>query len=722
MRTHRLPPPILLLFILTVLMNPGGLAGSQETEPDPEAIALFEQFVNERMAIDKAPGLSIGFFKGDRIWAKGYGFADLENCVSAKAESAYRLASITKTLTAIAVMQLVEDGKIDLDDEVQTYVPNFPRKKWPVTPRLLLGHLGGISHYKNYSVEGRIREGMNTEESLAIFREWDLVAEPGTRYHYSSYGFNLLGSVIESASGESYGDFIRKNIFIPLGMKNSRLDDPADLIANRVRGYRQIEGQIKNSEYVNISSRFAGGGTRSTVIDLLKYARGIIQGKLLKTETWNLMFTSMATRKGYFTGYGMGWNIRPWRGHFQVGHGGSQPETRTHLTLFPTEGFAIAVGCNLEGIDLGPYINRLAELILDEDLDLTVYVTDNIGQIIFNVCERIFLSGLSRYDWNGPEAGAEDSELEATFESLNRIANAEMIKASPAETRKTIEDGFHPAGQEALIRLGVYMATVLSEFKGKESLRAYRREGVLSFFRDYIQVTSFQPEQHTGRRLSDSLIRLILEWEKDWKTSYKDDIRQLVISPKTDPDVLESLLQIRFSGSRIYPDFMNNISAAARPLLPAGETDRALGLLRIGIRFYPLNPAAYAGLGSALIWSGDGQSAAKLYQKAWTMQPTHPSLSIGAFGNLAASLQQAGKTEELLLLADIALTLRAKHAGLHEDIGDWLERAGRTEKALVYYNKAFELNPKLTGIQDKIEAIEKVLKKQRDRPKAKEFL
>ena len=149
-----------------------------------KAIKEFEKFIGEQMALDKVPGLSMGFMKGDFTWAKGFGYSDLENKVTAKPESSYRLASITKTITAIAVLQLAEEAKIDLDAEVQTYVPYFPKKKWPVTIRLLLGHLGGISHYKNYDEEGHIKVHKDTKEALAIFQDFDLVAEPDEGWQF----------------------------------------------------------------------------------------------------------------------------------------------------------------------------------------------------------------------------------------------------------------------------------------------------------------------------------------------------------------------------------------------------------------------------------------------------------------------------------------------------------------------------------------------------------
>lgn len=198
-----------------------------------EAIKLFDEFVQKQMALDKTPGLSVGFMKGDFVWAQGYGYSDLENRVPTKPESAYRLASVTKPMTAVAILQLVEKGKINLDAEVQTYVSYFPKKPWPVTVRQLLGHLGGISHYKNAEQELHIKTRKSTREAIAIFENFDLVAEPGTRYSYTSYGYNLLGAVIEAASGMSYGEYMRQNVWQPLGMSDTRMDDPLEVIPNR---------------------------------------------------------------------------------------------------------------------------------------------------------------------------------------------------------------------------------------------------------------------------------------------------------------------------------------------------------------------------------------------------------------------------------------------------------------------------------------------------------
>jgi CubicO group peptidase (beta-lactamase class C family) len=257
-----------------------------------DKLRVFEDFVRQQMEKNKTPGMTIGFIKDEYIWVKGFGYADLENKIPAKAESVYRLPSVNKSMTAVAVLQLVEQGKINLDAEIQTYVSYFPKKKYPVTVRQLLYHLGGIPHYVNRETEQHIKEYKTTREAIAIFENFDLVAEPGTKFSYSSYGYNLLGAIIESASKQPYADYMRERIWQPLGMNATQMDDPLALIPNRVSGYQIINNELKNSEFINISSRFAAGGTRGTVVDLLKFMKGLNEGKILSSKCVVLMYSS----------------------------------------------------------------------------------------------------------------------------------------------------------------------------------------------------------------------------------------------------------------------------------------------------------------------------------------------------------------------------------------------------------------------------------------------
>ncbi len=700
---------IVLVCLLLGLIPQSDLAG-QAVSPSQyaEAIREFEKFAADQMAYDRIPGLSIAFLKGDFVWARGFGHADLENMVPAKPDSSFRMASVTKTFTAFAVLQLAEAGRINLDAEIQTYVPYFPRKKWPMTIRQLLGHLAGISHYRNSAAEEHIKEPKNTREAIAIFQDFDLVAEPGTHYNYSTYGYNLLGAVVEAASGQSYGDYLKSHVFEPLGMDNSRLDNPADIIPNRIRGYRIEGGFLKNSEYVDVSSRFAGGGTRSTVLDLIKYARGIMDGKLLSERRQREMFTSMATRGGSLTGYGMGWSVQPWKGHFQVFHSGSQPETRTYLMIFPTEKFAAAAASNLEGSNPAAYVKRLAELVLDEDLDSAAYAPDRNKQAAYNALEKVFNYGLSDFDWNGQAAGRDEKDIPEAIRYFNSCVDENALRLNYLETKKKITAGIHPVAHKPFIKLGSAMASVLKESFGEEKLRAYRKSGPVSFFSDYMTAVRTRAERKRWPAFSPEFTRLVSGWEKDWKKTYTDYVRSLAVTPSTNFEEIQNELQKEFSGALFYKDFSEEFGSAARFFFEKGDTAKALSILKISRDLYPGSPAPYAALGASSIWAGDFKAGRQNYKKAFEIDPTHPQLSLDQNFSFVNQMRREKKMKEALELCLILLGYFPKDARIYVETGNSYALAGQREKAIELYRKALEIDPNQAAAKANLEKLEKI--------------
>jgi CubicO group peptidase (beta-lactamase class C family) len=679
----------------------------EESHPYSETIQKYRDFLNLNMMWDKVPGISVGFLKDGVVWVEGFGYSDLENSVPAKPESTYRLASITKTITAMAILQLVEKGKIDLDAEVQRYVPYFPKKKWPVTVRHLLGHIGGISHYKNYDLEGHLKIHKNTREAIAIFQDFPLVAEPGTRYNYSSYGYNLLGAVIEGASGQSYGDYIKTFIFEPLGMTNSRLDDPVDIIPNRVRGYRLIEGELKNSEYVDISSRFAGGGTRSTVVDLLKYAIGILDRKLLPAETYRQMFTPMILKNGKYTTYGMGWNVRPMNGHFRIHHGGSQAETKTFLLIFPTERFAIAIASNLESFDRMFYVNTLAELVLGEDLDLEVYVSDKNEKVMYDTCRAVFSHGLSSYHWNKRHTAQNNKDLADSFSYFLQNVNLSTLRGKFLSTKTRIDDGFHPLGKEAMIKVGSFMASALDSAYGREKLKSYHRGGPLEFFSDYIKISSGWPSSQHSYQFTATFANQISSWKEEWDTVYTDELRNIMLSPQADFTLLSSRLREAFSSKTIYPDYSDSLARVSRYLLREDDPSKALRLLNLSVSLYPDTPGPLTHLGEAYIWTGDLHSAVNLFKRAKGLEPDHANLRLRHFYDLGTKLIEAGKDIRVITALGVATALYPKNAKLHADLGDLYIQVGDRDKAIACFRKALEISPKFKAAQEKLNQLER---------------
>ncbi len=310
--------------------------------------AALEQIAAAGIAAARIPGLSVAVASGaGPIWTRAWGFADMENHVVASTRTVFRLASISKTFTATAAMVLAERGELSLDAEVQTYVP-FPRKRWPITTRQLLSHQAGIRHYNGQDFNSTRHYG-GVMEPLLIFALDPLLHEPGTRYFYSSYGFNLAGAVVERAAKKSYFEFVRETVLRPAGVESARPDDVYAVIPYRARGYNmRKDGTVENCSLADLSNRLPGGGWLATAEDLILYARALVDGKIVSQRSLDAMWTRQKLANGETTGYGLGWNTAEVDGVRVVQHSGGQQGANTHLLIAPDKGIAIAVLANME--------------------------------------------------------------------------------------------------------------------------------------------------------------------------------------------------------------------------------------------------------------------------------------------------------------------------------------------------------------------------------------
>lgn len=679
---------------------------AQNGEPYAEKIARFEQFVKQQMARDPIPGLSIAFMKDDFVWAKGFGYADLENKTPATAESAYRLASVTKPMTAVAILQLVEESKIDLDAEVQEYVPYFPQKPWPVKVGLLLGHLGGIPHYVNYDEEGHFKYHKDTREAIAVFENFDLAAEPGTEYNYTSYGYNLLGAVIEGASGQSYGDYMREQVWGPAGMDATRLDDPDDLIPNRVRGYRMINGEIKNSEFVNISSRFAAGGTRSTAIDLIKFAQGLLSGKLLSEETMNKMWTSMATADGHFTDYGQGWGIGAVNGRFRVAHSGGQPETSTYLVLFPADRFAMAITTNLENSDRMPYLERLYELILDEPPDIEVYTGNKSDDAIYAAMENVFNYGLSQFEYVGNSAAPGPEEAAAAFDYFNQHVNRKALRTNFDETVQKIRDGRHPVADQAFVKLGLHMSAKLQDNMASRDVQKYHKAGAIPFFSDFIQLQKSNGSTDESLRFRPEFEKLVENWHRDWLATWNETTQTLRFTPDFQFDSMGQKLKKTFAGAQVTPDFIDDFTDLAEYYLMQEQMPKVLTTTRLVYDLYPNSAETNNYQAVAHVLQGDKASAEPYIKRSFEIEPDGGSIG-GDLNQLAYNLAAAGMADAGLDLLLLAVKANPEEPNLYDSIGEFYLNKGDIQKSVTYYKKALKVNPDFSNAQRMLERIRK---------------
>jgi len=291
------------------------------------------------------PGASVTLsIDGEIVWNESFGVASLELDVPATPDTKFRIGSVSKALTAGAVTILVQEGKLDLDTSVREYVPTFPPKRYTITTRQLAGHLAGIRHYRGREFFSQKRYA-TVEEGLDIFRDDSLLFEPGTRYSYSSYGFNLISAVIEGASGRPFLQFMRDRIFVPLGMLSTEPEYPDSIILNRSEFY--FGGDVHtNAPTIDNSYKWAGGGFLSTTEDLVLYANEVMSGDMFTEEGRELMFTSQELKDGSLTSYSIGWRVHDENGDMTVSHGGGSIGGTAMLILVPEKKLAIAVLCN----------------------------------------------------------------------------------------------------------------------------------------------------------------------------------------------------------------------------------------------------------------------------------------------------------------------------------------------------------------------------------------
>jgi CubicO group peptidase (beta-lactamase class C family) len=329
-------------------------------------IPEIERRIVAEMAHQQIPGMSIAIAAGESVfWTNGYGLSDLENNVPAKANTVFRTASLAKPITAVAIMQLVERGLLDLDSPVQHYLPDFPVKKWPITPRQLLAHLGGIRWYKDDVEANNTHHYFSLAEALRLFQDDPLAAEPGTKFVYSTYGFVLLGRILEQVTGTTYLDYVRTNVFTPAGMYNTRADNVYAVIPNRSRGYvKSGLGEISNCALADTSGKIPGGGLLATSQDMANFALAVGRGKLLKPASVDAMFTPQRTRDGKSLQYGLGWDVNSLDGHLQTGHIGGQAGTATILRYLPHEKIAVAMMFNLQNTTMNELADEILRILL----------------------------------------------------------------------------------------------------------------------------------------------------------------------------------------------------------------------------------------------------------------------------------------------------------------------------------------------------------------------
>lgn len=340
------------------------LAASGGLEAD-----TIDTYVEAQRQAQHIPGVSIAIVRGGQVVkARGYGQANVELDVPASAKTIYQSGSVGKQFAATAVMMLVEDGKLSLDDRISQFLADTPLAWRDITLRHLLSHTSGIPEYTD---KVDLRKDYTEDDLYRFATAPPLDFAPGEKWSYSNAGYALVGMIIRKVTGRFYGDVLRDRIFAPLGMDTARVISEADIVPNRAAGYRLVDGVLKNQEWVApMLNTTADGALYLTVLDMAKWDAALYTDKLLQKASLETMWTPARLNDGQPAGgydegmaYGFGWALGTQAGHRKVEHGGSWQGFKAHIVRYVDDRLTVIVLANLAEAKPGAIAHGIAGLV-----------------------------------------------------------------------------------------------------------------------------------------------------------------------------------------------------------------------------------------------------------------------------------------------------------------------------------------------------------------------
>lgn len=369
-----------ILLLAAVTLANATLSFAQNSAPsttpplDAQRLKSIDSFVTTQMAKQKIPGVAVGISsRGQILLAKGYGLANVELDVAVKPETIFQSGSVGKQFVSAAVMMLVEEGKVSLDDSVTKYFPDAPATWKPILIKNLLSHTSGLSEYESDDRTGPkgpfyMRLDFTEDELVTKIEALPIESAPGEKWDYRNTNYFLLGVLIHKITGKPYYEFLDERIFKPLGMTSTRLISDRDIIPNRAAGYEIENGELKNQEWVSPTFNSTADGTLYfNVIDLNKWDAALYGTQLLKQSSLDRMWTVYPLNDGKPNpaGYGFGWMIGKQNDHKRIEHGGAWQGFTCRISRYPDDSLTVVVLTNLDAdhSNPGPIAHVIAGLV-----------------------------------------------------------------------------------------------------------------------------------------------------------------------------------------------------------------------------------------------------------------------------------------------------------------------------------------------------------------------
>lgn len=349
--------PLLLLFIF--------LIHCFYSDGQPASVKALDKLLSTEFK-PREPGIAVLIARrGNIVYEKAFGSANIELDLPMQPDMVFRIGSITKQFTAVGILQLVEQGKLSLQDSIQQYIKDFPTKGYTITIAHLLTHTSGLKDYMSIDHPGPYVDRWDFKPDFLIdhFKQAPLDFAPGTKYAYTNSGYLLLAHIIEAASGQNYHDYMRAHVIKAAGLSHTLYADEREIIPGRVAGYTRDRGFYENAEYQSLSIGYGCGDLLSTVEDLYQWHKALLSYKLLKKETLEKAFIPYILNNGTSTEYGYGWFINKVHDSRCIHHEGQVSGFIAQELYFPEEDTYVALMTNLKsGEDQTDFSNRRFEL------------------------------------------------------------------------------------------------------------------------------------------------------------------------------------------------------------------------------------------------------------------------------------------------------------------------------------------------------------------------
>jgi len=352
MKPYRLLLPLLLVLAATCFAQDG-------------VATKVDDYIRAEMQAQQIPGVSLAVIKnGEIVLARGYGLANVEHQTPVKPETIFQSGSMGKQFTATAVMMLVEEGKLSLEDKITKFFSDAPETWRNITVRHLLTHTSGMADYPE---DFDLRRDYTEDELYARIKPIPLAFQPGEKWSYSNLAYVMLGVLIHKVSGKFYGDFLQERVFQPLGMTSARVISEADIVPNRAAGYRLVNGQLKNQSWVSPSlNTTADGALYLTVYDMAKWDAALYTEKLLKRASLEEMWTPVKLNNGKTHPYGFGWALNVVRNHRLIEHGGAWQGFKSQISRYTDDKLTVVVFANQARANPATIAHGVAALFIPE--------------------------------------------------------------------------------------------------------------------------------------------------------------------------------------------------------------------------------------------------------------------------------------------------------------------------------------------------------------------